>query len=94
MCTINKVLADRLQYILTKHMTCLEDVEDSREFEANYGRAQSFGASSSVQWVPADKDLSMGLRLSPIIVKRNAKFPVNWNGPGGTVVLIDKPKGL
>ena len=75
-------------------MTCLKDVEDNREFEGNYGRAQSFSASPSVQRVPADKDLSMGLQLHPIIVKRNSKIPVNWNGPGGTVVLIDKPKGL
>ncbi|KAG6551779.1 hypothetical protein Mapa_006596 [Marchantia paleacea] len=31
--------------------------------------------------------------LKPLLVKRSTTLPENWNGPGGTVVLIDKPQG-
>ncbi|KAL3679468.1 hypothetical protein R1sor_022424 [Riccia sorocarpa] len=29
----------------------------------------------------------------PLLVKRRTSLPEKWNGPGGTVVLIDKPQG-
>ncbi|KAH8951325.1 hypothetical protein BDL97_09G021200 [Sphagnum fallax] len=43
--------------------------------------------------LPKEKDPLTGLEQRPIVVKRNAKVPEDWDGPGGTVVLIDKPKG-
>eukprot|EP00897_Mesotaenium_endlicherianum_P009037 jgi/Mesen1/8161/ME000438S07273 len=29
----------------------------------------------------------------PVLVRRGKELPANWNTPGGTVALIDKPKG-
>lgn len=43
--------------------------------------------------LPKEKDPLTGLEQRPIVVKQNAKVPEDWDGPGGTVVLIDKPKG-
>jgi hypothetical protein len=43
--------------------------------------------------LPPEKDPLAGVSVRPIVVKRRSKVPENWDGPGGTVVLIDKPQG-
>lgn len=48
--------------------------------------------SKSVE-LPTEKDPLDGVAVRPVVVKRRTKVPEDWNGPGGTVVLIDKPQG-
>ncbi|KAG0571206.1 hypothetical protein KC19_6G219500 [Ceratodon purpureus] len=43
--------------------------------------------------LPVEKDPLAGVSVRPIVVKLRSKVPENWDGPGGTVVLIDKPQG-
>lgn len=43
--------------------------------------------------LPVEKNALDGLAVRPVVVKRRSKVPENWDGPGGTVVLIDKPQG-
>lgn len=45
--------------------------------------------------LPAEKDplAFVDPAKRPIVIKRSSKVPEDWDGPGGTVVLIDKPLG-
>jgi tRNA pseudouridine55 synthase len=43
--------------------------------------------------LPVERDPLAGVTVRPIVIKRNSRLPENWDGPGGTVVLIDKPRG-
>jgi len=43
--------------------------------------------------LPTEKDPLVGVAVRPVVVKRRTKVPEDWDGPGGTVVLIDKPQG-
>ena len=43
--------------------------------------------------LPVERDPLAGVTVRPIVIKRKSRLPENWDGPGGTVVLIDKPRG-
>lgn len=43
--------------------------------------------------LPVERDPLAGVTLRPIVIKRKSRLPENWDSPGGTVVLIDKPQG-
>lgn len=59
--------------------------------EASHTEVSNAGPKSLE--LPAEKDPLAGVSVRPIVVKRRSKVPENWDGPGGTVVLIDKPQG-
>lgn len=44
--------------------------------------------------LPVERDPLAGVTVRPIVIKRKSRLPENWDGPGGTVVLIDKPRGV
>lgn len=58
------------------------------------GQASPPLPAASSHPLPVEKDplLAAGA-VRPIVVTRRATVPENWDGPGGTVVLIDKPRG-
>lgn len=43
--------------------------------------------------LPSEQDPLAGIAVRPVVVQRRTKVPEDWDGPGGTVVLIDKPQG-
>jgi hypothetical protein len=53
------------------------------------------GAASTIPTYDEENRMEKGVDriLEPPILKRGMEVPQKWNIPGGTVVLMDKPKG-
>lgn len=66
----------------------------TKPMEANSSPQRSSEQSRSAKQVDESNGSRAGVAvLKPLLVKRSTTLPENWNGPGGTVVLIDKPQG-
>ena len=53
------------------------------------------GCSEETSLLMAEDDVDGNVcRLEPPILKCGMDLPQKWNIPGGTVVLMDKPKGM